>query len=159
MSWKRLFVFAVVLWGSAASAWSQSQLTAKPASLSFTCEITPFGTSTPVPQSVLVTSIDSALFFSAAASTTSGDKWLSVSPASATTPATLTVSVNPTGLAAGTYSGAITLRSGLQGDIPQTVAVTLAVSVGTNPVPTITSLSPASRPAATYRLATSDTDC
>src|SRR5436189_295104 len=59
-------------------------------------------------------------------------RWLSVSPPSATTPATLAVSVNPAGLAAGTYSGAITLTSAAAGNSPQSVAVTLTVSTQAN---------------------------
>ena len=147
MSWKRFFIFAVVFWGFTASAWAQQgTLTLKPASLTFTCEITPFGTSSPAPQSVSVSSTGAAVSFTAAASTTDGGNWLRVSPALGTTPATLTVSINPAGLAAGTYSGAITLFIP-QNESQQTVGVTLTVSSGTNPVPIITSLSPASRPA------------
>src|ERR1043166_7516118 len=110
MSWKKFFVFAVVFWGSAASAWAQQgTLTVKPASLAFTCQSSPFGTSCSAPQSVSVSYAVFALSFTALASTTDRGNWLSVSPALATTPATLTVSVNGAGLAVGTYSGAITV--------------------------------------------------
>ena len=51
--------------------------------------------------------------------------WLTVSPASGTTPASLSVSVNPSGLAAGNYSGTLTITGS---GSTQTVAVTLTVS-------------------------------
>src|SRR5207249_737251 len=108
---------------------AQSNLTRTPASLTFTHQV---GSPSPAAQSVSVSSAGAALAFSAAASTNSGGNWLSVSPASAMTPATLVVSVNPAGLAAGTYSGAITLTSAAAGNSPQTVGVTLTVSAQSN---------------------------
>src|SRR5207247_289346 len=108
---------------------TEPNLTRTPASLTFTHQV---GSPSPAAQSVSVASTGAALSFAAAASTTSGGNWLSVSPASATTPATLAVSVNPAGLAAGTYSGAITLTSAPAGNSPQTVAVTLIVSTQSN---------------------------
>jgi len=57
--------------------------------------------------------------------TSSSASWLSVSPASGTTPATLSVSVNPSGLAAGSYSGTLTITGS---GSTQTIAVTLTVS-------------------------------
>ncbi|MFN7924670.1 MAG: hypothetical protein U0Q16_31500 [Bryobacteraceae bacterium] len=58
----------------------------------------------------------------------SGGPWLSVTPLSGTTPATLQVTANPTTLAVGNYTGAISITSG--GTAPETVivAVTLAVA-------------------------------
>ncbi len=55
----------------------------------------------------------------------SSASWLIVSPASGTTPATLSVTVNPTGLAAGSYSGTLTITGS---GSTQTVAVTLTIS-------------------------------
>jgi trimeric autotransporter adhesin len=70
-----------------------------------------------------------ATSFSASASTNNGNStWLSVSPAgSSVTNTTLTVTGNPAGLAAGTYSGVITLISGSG---TQTVPVTMIVGSG-----------------------------
>jgi hypothetical protein len=48
--------------------------------------------------------------FTLSTSTNSGGNWLSVTPSSGTTPATLSVTANPAGLAAGVYSGAITVQ-------------------------------------------------
>ncbi len=97
-------------------------LAVSPASLTFTRQP---GSPPPAAQSISVSSAGAALSLVAAASTSS---WLSVSPASATTPVTLTVSINPTKLAAGTYSAAITLTSTAAGNSPRIVAVTLRVS-------------------------------
>jgi hypothetical protein len=57
--------------------------------------------------------------------TTSSATWLTVSPASGATPANLSVSVNPSGLAAGSYSGTLTITGS---GSTQTIAVTLTVS-------------------------------
>jgi hypothetical protein len=54
--------------------------------------------------------------------------WLSVSPASGLNNGTLTVSADPTGLAAGTYTNAITVTAPGASNTPQTVNVTLTVS-------------------------------
>jgi len=64
--------------------------------------------------------------FGAAASTTGGGAWLSVTPISGTGNATLTVSANAAGLAAGLYSGTITVTP--TGGTAQTVSVNLTVS-------------------------------
>ena len=59
--------------------------------------------------------------------TPSGGTWLSVSPAAGSTPENLTVTADPTGLAAGSYSGTIT---GISGTLSATVQVTFEVSTG-----------------------------
>jgi len=90
-------------------------------------------TQSPITQTVNLTSSASAQF-SAAASTTDKGTWLSVTPASGTATSTatpLTVSVNPTGLAAGSYTGTVTITS------PASVApLTLAVNLTVSAVPT-----------------------
>ncbi|MGH9760403.1 MAG: BACON domain-containing protein [Blastocatellia bacterium] len=53
--------------------------------------------------------------------------WASVSPASGNTPATLTVTVDPTGLANGSYSAQLGIRSGILGAL---VNINLTVGVG-----------------------------
>jgi len=62
--------------------------------------------------------------------------WLLVSASSGRAPQTLSVQVNPTGLAAGSYSGTITL-TGTTGSPAPTAMVAVTLTVGTPP-PTIT---------------------
>jgi len=68
------------------------------------------------------------LTYNASASTSSGGNWLSVTQdgagATLSTPDPLTVSVDPTSLAAGTYTGLITVAA----DTTQTIPVTVTVS-------------------------------
>jgi uncharacterized protein (TIGR03437 family) len=106
-----------------------------PTSLAFTTQLGPTGSPTPAPpaQTLNVASGGQASF---AASATSAGNWLAVSPASGTTPQNLTVTVNPAGLAAGTFSGSITLTS------PATPTVTVAVTLTIQP-PLMFTLSPA----------------
>lgn len=92
-----------------------------PASLKFSLQTS--GGSTTSQQTVAV-SASSAVQFSAS---TVGFAWLSVTPDLATVPATLTVTANSAGLAAGTYTGAITLTPPSGG--VQIVTVTLTVTV------------------------------
>jgi uncharacterized protein (TIGR03437 family) len=81
-------------------------LTSSPTSLSFSYTS---GASVPAAQSLSIASND-ATGFTATAQTNDGNQWLSVTPASVTsTPTTLTVSVNPAILAAGSYTGTVTL--------------------------------------------------
>ena len=97
-------------------------LSATPTTLSFNYLI---GAATPATQPVSVTSSGAALSFTAVAS---GGTWLSATPASGTTPGTVSVAVNPTGLAAGTYNGTVTITSAGATGSPQTVSVSLVVS-------------------------------
>ena len=88
-----------------------SGLSAAPSSLTFN-----FQTGATVPQSeqVNITSLSSSnsnLTFTATPSASTGGNWLSVNPTSGTTPSTVTVSVNPSGLAAGSYPGAIAINA------------------------------------------------
>lgn len=62
--------------------------------------------------------------------------WLTTSPASGTNSGTIVVSVHIAGLAAGTYTGAITISAGGASNSPQSIPVTLVVSsptLGVNP--------------------------
>ena len=102
---------------------SPSTISVSSSSLQFTYTI---GGSAPASQTVQITS--SGISWTAAATTTSGGSWLSVSPASGTSPSTLTVSVSPSNLAAGTYSGSITISA--SGASSSTVSVTLTVAGG-----------------------------
>ena len=103
-----------------------------PASLTFT---TKPGQS-PAAQQITVRNTGNApLSFSAAASTTNGGAWLTVSPVSGTVAAggstLLTVSVNSAALAAGTYSGRITVSDPKATNSPQSTSVTLSVTSAT----------------------------
>lgn len=74
--------------------------------------------------------------FTAEAATSSGGRWLQVTPASGMTPGKVTVTVNPAGLAAGTYSGTVTVDVAGATNSPRKVTVTLTVEPG-SPVVTM----------------------
>jgi len=100
-----------------------STITVAPSSLTFNATA---GGAVPAVQTVSVTA-NAATNFTATAAVQSGStNWLTISPTgSLNTNRTLTVSVNPTGLAAGSYNGTISVVSG---GVTHTVAVTFAVS-------------------------------
>lgn len=104
-------------------------LTLSPTSLAFAST----GGVAPPTQTFRATSSGSALSFTLSASTTSGGSWLAAAPSGGTTPLDISVSVNPTGLAAGTYAGSVTVTSAGASNSPQTVGVTLTVSDATTP--------------------------
>ncbi len=91
-------------------------LQVSPTSLNFNST----GGVTPPAQALSVTSTGGVSTFTVAATTSTGGNWLSASPTSGSTPASVTVSVNPTGLAAGTYTGSLQIGG-------TTVPVTLNV--------------------------------
>jgi YVTN family beta-propeller protein len=66
--------------------------------------------------------------FTASAATQSGGSWLRLSPTGGTLPATLAVSVDVTGLAAGDYSGSVTITAGTT---TQRVTVSLRITAVT----------------------------
>src|SRR5262249_37814390 len=84
----------------------------------------------PAPQTLAVTSGGGTVTFTAAATTDSGGPWLSVFPNSSTTPASLTVTANGGALAAGTYTGPITIASTGASNSPVVVPVSLVVTTG-----------------------------
>jgi hypothetical protein len=86
------------------------------------------GGSMPPAQNLSVTSGGVALSFTSSTSAA----WLTASPASGTTGGTISLSVNPAGLAAGTYSGAVTVTVPGASNSPQTVGVTLNVAAQPN---------------------------
>jgi uncharacterized protein (TIGR03437 family) len=104
-----------------------------PSTLTFNYETS--GTQ-PAAQTVQVTAANGANIPWNAAIVSSGT-WLQINPTSGTTPGTINVSVTPTGLAAGTYTGSITVASTGASNSPQTVNVTL--NVATPAVPLVTS--------------------
>jgi uncharacterized protein (TIGR03437 family) len=108
-----------------------STVSASPATLSFTYQA---GGTPPSAGSIQVTGNQAGLGFTATAATQTGGNWLSVSPANGTTPATLSVTATPGTLAAGTYTGTVTV-AGANGASGSTVVnVTFTV---TAPLPTI----------------------
>jgi len=114
---------------------AQPTLVATPSSLTFTVTA---GGAAPPAQSVQVSASDnSTQAFTAAAATKSNGNWLAVTPASGNTPGTESVTVDPTGLAAGTYSGTVTLTSAGVSNSPLLVNVTFTVN-STTPPPTQT---------------------
>jgi hypothetical protein len=86
------------------------------------------GSTTTGTQKLTVASSGSALSINAVAA---GGAWLSVTPASGSTPASLTVTANPSGLAAGTYNGTVTVSSGGASNSPQTIPITLVITSST----------------------------
>ena len=99
-------------------------MTFSAASLSFTAT----AGAAPPPQTVSLTCSGATAQFQAAA--TSNGAWLSISPSGGTTPGTLTVSVNPSGLAAGSYTGSINATASQCGAAPA-----LPVTLTVNPPP------------------------
>ncbi|HET6933666.1 MAG TPA: hypothetical protein VFI72_02430, partial [Candidatus Angelobacter sp.] len=84
------------------------------------------GGTNPAPASVSVTNTGSGTL---AFTTSSDSTWLTVSPASGTAPQTLQVSASLSGLAAGTYTGHITITGGTgTQNSPATVTATLTVA-------------------------------
>ncbi|MGI8770894.1 MAG: BACON domain-containing protein [Acidobacteriaceae bacterium] len=63
--------------------------------------------------------------------TQTNQSWLSASPSTGVAPATLTVTADPTGLAAGTYTGNVNVTSPGAINSPQQIATTLSISSAT----------------------------
>ena len=103
-------------------------LSVTPASLSFSATV---GGASPAAQNLAVANTGSGtLSFSAS----DNAPWLSVTPASGTAPSTLSAAANITGLAVGTYTGAVTVTAAGVTGSPATIPVTLVV--GSVPPPT-----------------------
>ncbi|MBK5292223.1 MAG: hypothetical protein JJE04_11165 [Acidobacteriia bacterium] len=105
------------------------RLTVSPATLAVDFQA---GTAQPADRVVSVISTGAPANFTAVATTTSGGSWLSLGANSGNTPANLSIGFNPTGLAAGTYAGKISVSSTAAINSPQEVAVTLKVT--TDPI-------------------------
>jgi hypothetical protein len=86
----------------------------------------------PPPVVVPVTSTSGSIRFQAVASTVGFGPWLNVHQSSQYTPGELTIGVAPGGLAAGTYTGNITVTSEDASNSPQSIAVTLVVTPATS---------------------------
>jgi hypothetical protein len=116
--------FALLAYNAVAGVSTSPTIGVNPASMSFTATA---GGANPASQSLSITNTGGGtLSWTASINTT----WLSISPASGTAPSTTTVSVNITGLAAGTYNGAITVTAAGATNTPVTVPVTLTVTSG-----------------------------
>ena len=101
-----------------------SALEVSPSSLTFSAQV---GGASPPSQTLLVLdSSDGEVSWTATVSTTGGEKWIFISPSSGTTPAKISVSVDITGLAAGSYTGEVSISSA--DSAPVVVAVTLRIS-------------------------------
>ncbi|MFL6216196.1 MAG: S8 family serine peptidase [Blastocatellia bacterium] len=116
--------FALVAYNGNTGSPINPTIGVSPSSLSFSATA---GGSNPASQSLSITNTGGGtLNWTASANQT----WLGVSPTSGTAPSATTVSVNISGLAAGTYNGAITISATGATNTPVTVPVTLTVSSG-----------------------------
>ena len=106
-----------------ASAVDAPMLVVSPTSLAFSATV---GGSNPAAQSLGISNGGSGTL---SWSTASSQPWLSVTPGSGSGPTTTTVSVSSAGLTAGTYAGTITVTATGASSSPQTVNVSLAVTV------------------------------
>ncbi len=121
------FLAATPFWTSLAQAEEGSNSpTLSPTSFTFAATT---GSTTTAHQTLTVSANSTVTFSASASGSSSGHTWLSVSPSGTlSTPHTLTVSTNPSGLAAGTYSGNVYIHVG---DNTQRVPVTLKISATT----------------------------
>jgi len=110
-----------------------STISVTPANLAFAYTI---GAAAPQSQIIQVQSSSAVSFAAAATTNNNTGNWLQVTPANGTTPGTLTVSINPTGLAAGNYTGTIAVTSP-SAATPTTIPVTLTVSAAPPPTPVV----------------------
>ena len=119
-------LMAGAAWATMAQEGGGGALTLSPTSLTF--NVIAGGTAPPT-QTLSVQSSRRTSFTASASVQGEGLHWLTISPSgSLTTNQSLTVSANQSGLAAGTYSGTISLRASRS---TQTVRVTLAVRAAT----------------------------
>jgi uncharacterized protein (TIGR03437 family) len=111
-------------------------LVATPSNVNFS--VTPASTGAATQQAVQITSTAGPLKFTLS---TSGNPWLFPSIAAGETPAALVINVKPAGLAAGLYTGTVTISPIGGSTLPQTIAVRMmvtALSLLTVPTPTLT---------------------
>jgi uncharacterized protein (TIGR03437 family) len=100
-------------------------LSAAPASLAFSYQV---GGTAPAAQALNIASSGASLSFTASVSTSSGGGWLTVNPPGAAAPATLSIMAIPSGLAPGSYSGAVTITALGASNSPLTIPVALVVT-------------------------------
>ena len=102
---------------------------ASPTSLSFQYQT---GGDLPPGQQLLVASQNSTTF---TITPTSNGGWLRASQTSGTTPSSVTISISPSGLAAGNYTGSLSIQSQTAGQIsiPVTLTITSPTSLAVSP--------------------------
>ena len=99
------------------------KMAVSPTSMSFTAQA---GGKPPAGQTIAMVSTGEALGFKVTTGTSAA--WLSATPADGQTPGSITVLVNPSGLAAGTYNGSVSIAASDAGNSPRVVPVTLVVT-------------------------------
>jgi len=97
-----------------------------PATVSFAAQT---GGAAPADQTVaIISNAASRLGFTVSTSTATGGSWLHAGAPGGTTAGPITLGVTPSGLAAGTYLGTVTITAAGAGNSPVTIPVTLVVS-------------------------------
>lgn len=107
------------------------KMAVSPTSMSFTAQA---GGKPPAGQTIAMVSTGEALSFKVTTGTSAA--WLSATPGDGQTPGSITVLVNPSGLAAGTYTGSVSIAATEAGNSPRIVPVTLVVTPAGNRKPT-----------------------
>lgn len=116
--------FALVIYNATSGGGASPTIGVSPSSFNFTATA---GGSNPANQTLNISNTGGGTLNWTA---TSNQPWLSIAPASGTAPSSPSLSVNITGLAAGTYNGAITVNGTGATNTPVTVPVTLTVNPG-----------------------------
>lgn len=114
--------FAVVVYNGSTAAPTNPTIGVSPASFSFTATA---GGANPANQVLNISNTGGGTLNWSASDNA---PWLTISPTSGTAPSSVTLSVNITGLAAGTYNGAITVTAPGATNTPVNVPVTLTVN-------------------------------
>ena len=113
--------FALVIYNGSQQAPTQPIINVTPGSLSFNATVG----SSPASQTLAIANSGVGTLSWTASS---GATWLTVTPASGTAPSTLTAQIDASTLAAGSYSGAITISATGATNTPVSVPVTLTVA-------------------------------
>lgn len=113
--------FALVIYNGSEQAPTQPTINVTPGSLSFNATVG----SSPANQTVAIANSGIGTLSWTASS---GATWLTVTPASGTAPSTLTAQIDASALAAGSYSGTITISATGATNTPVSVPVTLTMA-------------------------------
>jgi hypothetical protein len=121
----------------------QVLMSANPASLTFTATVN--GAASPSSQNVAVSASNGSSMSFSVAPQANGGAWLNTTTAQGATPASVGISASATGLAAGTYTGSVTVTASGVSNSPLAVPVTLTVTAAPAvPAGTTLSASPTS---------------
>ena len=101
------------------------RVTASPSNLQFDFQV---GEQRPPDQVISITTNGPATTWTGTVATQSGGGWLGVSTLTGTTPSNIVIAAMPAGLAAGTYTGTLTINATGAANNPQVVTVTLRVT-------------------------------